>query len=174
MATSAASTTDGSHDEHHGLKLWPFFLALLALTACEVGLYEAWRSSATEVDGEKVYFIPKFALIWLIMVFTLPKAYIVLVFFMHLKFEKLIVVGLALAPFLFAGLCVLPTLTDTATLNERKTNTQEVIGFYGKERQKQIQKQQSGDAAGKATDSSPGSGSDSSPYGDDAGPYGDE
>lgn len=116
---------DGNHDGHdnHAMKLWPFFLALLALTAAEVGLYEAWQASAeTLADGSKSYFIPKFALVWLILVFTLPKAYIVFVYFMHIRFEKAFIVVLAVIPLLVVFICVLPTLTDTATLKERQFN----------------------------------------------------
>ena len=127
-----APTTHGSddHGHGHGLKLWPFFLALLALTAAEVGLYEYWRHSWEIVDGQKEYFIPKFALVWLILVFTLPKAYIVLVYFMHLRFEKQLVVWLAVIPLLLVFVCVLPTLTDSTVLKERKLSHVNKIGFY--------------------------------------------
>ncbi|MEX2215687.1 MAG: cytochrome C oxidase subunit IV family protein [Phycisphaeraceae bacterium] len=117
---------------HHGLRLWPFFLALLALTAAEVGLYEYWKASAHEVNGVKEFFIPKFALVWLILVFTLPKAYIVLVYFMHIRFEKQIIVWLAVIPLMLVFVCVLPTLTDSTVLKENKLNHVEPgkIGTY--------------------------------------------
>lgn len=126
MSDAVANPTDtaSSHDDgHHALKLWPFFLALLALTAAEVGLYETWRGSAeTLADGSKSYFIPKFALVWAILIFTLPKAYIVLVYFMHLRFEKALIVGLAIIPLFMVFICILPTLTDITTLKERQIN----------------------------------------------------
>ncbi len=119
----SSSADSKGHHENHGLKLWPFFLALLALTAAEVGLYEAWRESAeTLPDGTKEYFIPKFALIWLILVFTLPKAYIVFVYFMHIRFEKAIVVVMAVIPLFMVFICVLPTLTDGSALKDQQTN----------------------------------------------------
>jgi hypothetical protein len=58
-------------------------------------------------------FIPKYALVLLILiVLTLPKGAIVMIYFMHLKFEKQFVVFLSLIPFLFAAVCVLPALAD--------------------------------------------------------------
>jgi cytochrome c oxidase subunit IV len=169
-ATANAHNESDNHDEHddHGpMKLWPFFLALLALTACEVGLYEYWRSTATipEGGGDKVYFIPKFALIWIILVFTLPKAYIVLVYFMHLKFEKLIVVVLALVPLGLLWVCVLPTLTDTATLKSDSPNKQETIGVYG-----DYKAQLEADKA-KASGDATGAGDKKAPPPDDDCPY---
>jgi len=114
--------------QHHGLRLFPFFLALLALTAAEVGLYEWWRHSWHMEGDVKVFAIPKFALVLLILVFTLPKAYIVLVYFMHLRFEKAIVVWLAVVPLMMTFLAVLPTLTDSSTLKARKLHRATVIG----------------------------------------------
>ncbi len=132
MSTASAhASTESKHEGHgHALKLMPFFLALLALTAAEVGLYEWWRHSWVMVDGEKVFVIPKFALVLLVLVFTLPKAYIVLVYFMHIKFERAFIVWLAVIPLMMTFLAVLPTLTDTATLKPRKLNHTKVIGVY--------------------------------------------
>lgn len=91
-------------------------MALLLLTAAEVGLYEIWRHTAAQGDP----FIPKLALVLiLVLVLTLPKAAIVLIYFMHVKFEKQLVVLLALAPFLFVFIAVLPTLTDIMVLQEK-------------------------------------------------------
>lgn len=129
-ATHASDETTENHGHGHALKLFPFFLALLALTAAEVGLYEWWRHSWEMVDGEKVFVIPKFALVLLVLVFTLPKAYIVLVYFMHIKFERAFIVWLAVIPLMMTFLAVLPTLTDTATLKPRKLNHTKVIGVY--------------------------------------------
>ena len=114
----------------HALKLFPFFLALLALTAAEVGLYEWWRHSWVMEGDVKVFAIPKFVLVLLILVFTLPKAYIVLVYFMHIRFEPALIVWLAVIPLMMAFIAVLPTLTDTATLKEQKLNHTKVIGKY--------------------------------------------
>jgi glucan phosphoethanolaminetransferase (alkaline phosphatase superfamily) len=132
MTTATAPTASDHGKGHaHGLKLLPFFFALLALTAAEVGLYEWWRHSFTLLpDGTKEFAIPKFALVLLILVFTLPKAYIVLVYFMHIRFEKWVVVVLAVVPLLMTFVCVLPTLTDTAALRDRKQNYVKQIGKY--------------------------------------------
>ena len=222
--THAPAISNESHDSGHahGLKLMPFFLALLALTAAEVGLYEWWvrtgldtvqkdpganqdvehdwtkdlagdtiKSSTWTVEGitassDKVaggktrvtlaggtdgisylltnrivtgkgdekehkirvdvmkavataesllkiikeFAIPKFALVLLILIFTLPKAYIVLVYFMHLRFEKAIVVVLAVVPLLLVWICVLPTLNDGTVLKKQRWYHPEVIGLY--------------------------------------------
>jgi hypothetical protein len=141
MSTHAES--NAHHDEDHAhagghsggghaLKLMPFFLALSALTAAEVALYEWWvRTGEIPMGGgDKVFAIPKFALVLLILVFTLPKAYIVLVYFMHIRFEKAFIVWLAVIPLMMTFLAVLPTLTDTATLKERKINHTTKIGAY--------------------------------------------
>ena len=132
MTHSPTADVHGHADQAHGhaLKLMPFFLALLALTAAEVGLYEWWRHSWVMEGDVKVFAIPKFVLVLLILVFTLPKAYIVLVYFMHIRFEPAFIVWLAVIPLLMTFLAVLPTLTDTATLKERKLNHTSVIGKY--------------------------------------------
>jgi Prokaryotic Cytochrome C oxidase subunit IV len=117
----------------HSVPLWGLFLALLALTSAEVGLFEVWNRTK-EVDPSGVItwsFIPKYALVLLILMFTIPKALIVLIYFMHLKFEKLTVVGLAISPFIFASLAVLPTLTDTLTLRPRAHNAVPALRTFG-------------------------------------------
>jgi hypothetical protein len=104
------------HDSHsHAVPLWGLFLALLALTAAEVALFELWHY--TYRQGAP--FIPKYVMVLiLIIVLTLPKAAIVLVYFMHIKFERFFIVFLALVPLVFASLAVLPTLTDVVTLRD--------------------------------------------------------
>jgi len=115
-----------SSSNDHAVPLWGLFLALTGLTAVEVTLFESWYRFEVVNDA-----IPKYLLVILILLFTLPKAMIVLVYFMHLKFEKQAVIGLAIAPFLFALLAVLPTLSDTLTLKQDAHNQVEVIGEYG-------------------------------------------
>lgn len=107
------SNAHDSHDHSHAVPLWGLFLALLAFTAAEVGFFEYW--SHTLAQGHPI--VPKYVMVLTILiVLTLPKAAIVLIYFMHLKFEKVLVVGSALIPFAFAAICVLPTLTDIKTL----------------------------------------------------------
>lgn len=116
--------------EHpHIVPLWGLFVALLALTAAEVGLYEFWQRSGEQVNGQMVYFIPKFAIVLLILVFTLPKALVVLIFFMHLKFEKQMIVTLAIVPFIVAGIAVLLTLSDTKALHDQAQASRSVAGL---------------------------------------------
>ncbi len=136
MASHAPAVSNESHAKGHGhaLKLMPLFLALLALTAAEVGLSEWWARTGEVPEGgtEKVFAIPKFALVLLILIFTLPKAYIVLVYFMHLRFEKAVVVVLAVVPLLLVWICVLPTLTDGTVLKEQRWYHPQIIGLYEK------------------------------------------
>ena len=112
-ATAPAPHHTAPHKHEHKIPLWSLFFLLLLFTAAEVGLFEIWHYTAQK--GEP--FLPKYALVLLILVFTLPKAAIVLIYFMHLKFEKQLIVALALLPFVTAGLAVLPTLTDVKTLD---------------------------------------------------------
>lgn len=122
MSTTTAHAHDdsGHHGKDHGhaIPLWGLFLALLALTAGEVALFEIWhRTQEVDAAGNITWqLMPKYAMVLLLFVFTLPKAAIVLIFFMHLKFEKQFIVLLALLPFVFALIAVLPTLTDIKTL----------------------------------------------------------
>lgn len=112
-----AHATDANVSPHyHPVPLWGLFLALLALTAAEVGLYEVWRETAAHGDP----FIPKLAMVLvLIIVLTIPKAAIVLIYFMHVKFEKQLIVLLALAPLVFVGIAILPTLQDILMLRDK-------------------------------------------------------
>ena len=96
--------------KHHGaLRLLPFFLALSALTVGEVALYETWRQTQ---------FVPKYVIVIIILALTLPKAAIVMIYFMHLRFEKLTLIVIALFPLVLVFIAVLTTLTDIRTINE--------------------------------------------------------
>lgn len=121
-------------DHDHKLPLWGLFLALLALTAAEVALFEVWNGTKVvdAATGEITWaFMPKYAMVLLIFVFTIPKALIVLIYFMHLKFEKQMVVALAIAPFIFATIAVVPTLTDAMALRSRATNQDPALRTFG-------------------------------------------
>ncbi len=122
-----------ANKHEHQVPLWALFLALVALTAAEVGFYEIWVHSqrhAVEHGGEP--FVPKVAMVLiLLVVLTLPKALIVLVYFMHLKFEKQAISALAILPFIMALVVVLPMLTDARTLKPRAYNhPAQPIGVY--------------------------------------------
>ncbi len=114
-------TPSHGHEEPHRVPLWALFLILLALTAAEVILYDLWVNYR---------FVPKYALVILILVFTLPKAAIVMTYFMHLKFEKQIIIGLAVVPFVMACGVVLAILSDTLQLKPQAFNRVKAIGVY--------------------------------------------
>lgn len=117
-------------DTKHTVNLPVCFLLLLVFTTAEIVLYEVWRRSGHEVDGQVTHFIPKFALVLLILVFTIPKAFIVLTYFMHLKFERVTVVGIALLPFVFVAVLILPILTDIRTLAPRNYSKSFELGDF--------------------------------------------
>ncbi len=102
-----------SQKDHH-IPLWGLFMALLALTAAEVVLFEVWSRNQ--------WMMPKYAMVLLLLIFTLPKAAIVLTYFMHLKFERQLIVSLALAPFAMVFVAILPILTDIMTLRDQSYN----------------------------------------------------
>ena len=109
---------------HHRVPLWSLFLALLVLTAAEVALYEVWSRNQ--------WIMPKFTMVLiLIFVLTLPKAMIVLTYFMHLKFERQLIVMLALLPFGLIFVAVLPILTDIVTLKPNSYNQVEGLRDFG-------------------------------------------
>ena len=108
--------------EHHPLPLWTLFLALLALTMAEVVLFEVWSRNQ--------HLMPKYAMVLLLLIFTIPKAAIVLIYFMHLKFERQLVVVLALVPFLMAAIAVLPILTDIVTLRPQSFSQVDELRDY--------------------------------------------
>jgi hypothetical protein len=120
-----------SHDNNHNLHpvpLWGLFILLLALTAGEVGLFEYWHSTAAA--GSPIF--PKYVMVILLMVMTLPKAAIVMIYFMHLKFEKPLIVFLAIVPLLLVFVCVLVPLVDGQTLkgNDQLHNKVEGLSEY--------------------------------------------
>ena len=104
------SNAAAANKHYHPVPLWGLFLALVALTAGEVVLYEVWRHALQDVIAKPV-------VVLLILLLTLPKAAIVLIYFMHVKFEKQLIVLLAVAPLFMTLLAVLPALTDGLVLN---------------------------------------------------------
>lgn len=101
-------------DKEHRIPLLGLFIALLVLTAAEVALFEVWSRNQS--------IMPKYAMVLLLLIFTIPKAAIVLIYFMHLKFERQLVVTLAIVPFIMVFIAVLPILTDTVTLKPQAYN----------------------------------------------------
>ena len=114
-------------DNHH-LSLLPYFFALLGLTAVEVGLYEAWRAMADE-NGQS--FVPKYVIVLIILAFTIPKAGIVMTYFMHLRYEKQLLIMFATTPLIIVFIAVLPTLSDIKTLKPNLQNQQQQITGFG-------------------------------------------
>ncbi len=126
MNAPASSHADHPHDHAaghtggHSINLMACFLALLALTAGEVLLFEVWVHT---------HFVPKFVMVLMLLILTLPKAAIVMIYFMHLKFEKHLLVLLAVVPLLMIFVAVLPTLTDIMTLKHNDLTRNQVHGL---------------------------------------------
>ncbi|WP_442589946.1 cytochrome C oxidase subunit IV family protein [Pedobacter sp. AW31-3R] len=81
------STEEHGHDEHAGLskaKIWQVFFILLGITVVEfvIALVILPKGMASQTAGNIAYIL-----------LTLLKAYYIVAFFMHLKYEK---VGLQL------------------------------------------------------------------------------
>jgi len=120
-----SDATAHANDHNHKVPLVGLFLALLALTAAEVGLFEFWHHTAD--TGTPIF--PKYVMVLLLMVMTLPKAAIVMIYFMHLKFEKPFVVLLAVVPLLMVFIAVLPSLTDSLTLKNHGQAINKIDGL---------------------------------------------
>ena len=110
-------------EHQHRVPLLGLFAVLLALTGAEVALFEIWSRNQ--------WLMPKYAMVLLLLLFTLPKAAIVLIYFMHLRFERQLVVTLALIPFVVAAIAVLPILSDIMTLKDRSYNQVEHLREFG-------------------------------------------
>ena len=124
-ATAPAHGSREGRPHHHGhsVPLGMLFMLLLLFTAIEFGMFEVWhRSATTAADGSVHYIIPKLALVMLIFLFTIPKAAIVMVYFMHLKFEKQMIIALAITPLLLAVGAVSADVCDTRALYDRAYN----------------------------------------------------
>jgi hypothetical protein len=120
VTESAPRTVPAKHNPHHGVPLATLFIALLVLTAGEVAIFEIWSH---------IPFVPKYVMVLMLLILTLPKAAIVMIYFMHLKFEKQFVVLLAVAPLVLVLLAVLPTLSDAMTLKNRGQAMNQVRGL---------------------------------------------
>ena len=123
---TSTATLQPSYKHDHGVPLFALFLALLLLTGAEIALYEIYRHA--EQAGHPL--MSKTALVLvLLIVLTLPKASIVMIYFMHLKFERQLIILLATVPLLMTFIVVLPILSDTLVLKSRAYN-QAVQGVY--------------------------------------------
>ncbi len=109
-----------SAKNHHPINIKNCFIILLALTAGEVALFEIWSQTA---------FVPKYVMVLMLLVLTLPKAAVVMIYFMHLKFEKQFVIALAIFPMILVFICVLPTLWDAVRLHNVGKSQNHVIGL---------------------------------------------
>ncbi|MAE65090.1 MAG: hypothetical protein CMJ18_12540 [Phycisphaeraceae bacterium] len=97
----------------HQVNLTSCFVLLLLFTAAEILLYEVWARSAA--NGAPL--IPKFAMVLvLLLVLTLPKAFIVATWFMHLRFERVLIVTLATVPLVTVGILILTITADIRTI----------------------------------------------------------
>ena len=109
-----------SSDNHeHSVNIWWIFGILLAFTVAEVGMYVTWKESyeLAEVGRQAGPYFPKAVMVVILLaVLTIPKAAVVLIYFMHLKFEKPFIVFLAIMPFVVMPLVFSPVLVDSKTL----------------------------------------------------------
>lgn len=90
-----AATQNGEHKEPRYMLIW---LALLILTAIEVAVASVGLNRTL--------------LIWTLVGLAIWKAALVALYFMHLRFERLRLVILALAPVPLAFILVLAVLTE--------------------------------------------------------------
>ncbi len=111
MSEHSHTTEEHAHDEHAGLskgKIWKVFGILLLITVIEfiIALVLIPKGIMTQHFGNYVY-----------IVLTLLKAFYIVAYFMHLKYEKL---GLQLAltvSFIFIIYFIVLMLTEGGFLN---------------------------------------------------------
>ncbi|MFD2597974.1 cytochrome C oxidase subunit IV family protein [Sphingobacterium corticis] len=105
--------TAGAHEEHHegmGAKqIWSVFFVLLALTALEfliaLGFVHHWQILAKGMFVNIIYIL-----------LTLVKAYYIVAFFMHLKFEKSSFIVCSTIVFIFIAYFIVLMLTEGSYL----------------------------------------------------------
>ncbi len=108
----------------HSVPIWAIFAILLAFTVAEVGMFVQWTASYENAivarslgDLAALPFMSKATMVMVLLVgLTIPKAAIVMVYFMHLKFEKHLIVFLAVMPIIMIPLVFSPALIDSQTL----------------------------------------------------------
>ncbi len=108
-----------SEKHEHSVPIWAIFAFLLAFTLAEVGMYVTWKGSYEQFmigaqDGP--YMSKEVMVIVLLVCLTIPKAIVVMIYFMHLKFEKHLIIFLAVMPFIVIPLVFSPPLIDAQTL----------------------------------------------------------
>lgn len=106
-----SNTQEHAHDEHASMskkKIWTIFFYLLAITAVEFLI--------------ALVIIPKFGLAqgianFIYIVLTLLKAFYIVAYFMHLKFEKYAFISSIVVSLVFIIYFIVFMLTEGAYLN---------------------------------------------------------
>jgi len=96
--TTGAHTHDAAHGEHEGMtkkRIWKIFWILTGITAVEF-FVALWLAPHYKVNGELPHWANP-----IYIVLTLCKAYFIVAFFMHLKFEKMGLILSIIVPILF-------------------------------------------------------------------------
>ena len=107
--------TGVAHDEHHeGMtkaRIWKVFFILLAITVVEFVIALGIPETA----------IPHFVRNTAYVLLTLVKAYYIVAFFMHLKFEKYALIMGIILSFIFIGYFIVLMLVEGNYLNSHLT-----------------------------------------------------
>mgnify|MGYP003575745164 CR=1 FL=1 len=112
MASEHIQTADGhAHDEHGGMtkkKIWTVFFYLLGITALEfiIALLLIPKGLMSQGVGNFIY-----------IALTLLKAYYIVAYFMHLKFEKYGLITSIVLSLIFIVYLIVLMLNEGAYLN---------------------------------------------------------
>ncbi len=98
-------STGKDHHESHDGAYWRLFFALAALTLVELGI-------------PVVLSEPRWLMIWLLMAVACAKAAGVLLYYMHVKFEKSLVAWIAIGPLLFVGILIILIKADVTEIDQ--------------------------------------------------------
>lgn len=107
--------TDIAHtEEHEGMskaRIWKVFFILLAITVVEFIIALAIPQAAMPNLVRNIIYV----------VLTLVKAYYIVAFFMHLKFEKYVLISIILLSFIFIIYFIVLMLVEGNYLNSHMT-----------------------------------------------------
>lgn len=116
MAHEHSHTTEHGHEEHATMskgKIWQVFFYLLGITVIEfiIALVLIPKGFMSQGIGNFVY-----------IVLTLVKAFYIIAYFMHLKFEKYALITSLTISLIFIVYFIVLLLTEGSYLNEHMTH----------------------------------------------------